>query len=131
MLKAHPNLSAAERDQIVRQLREEVAQLRLRVNVHGDIAASPSPPSTPATQPAAAIPQTAAADATLPFDPCSPNVVAVVRKWAARQLSRHSRQLTARRTCASWPANERLNFDADVSSAARFAPRSSWRPSAG
>src|ERR1700730_5287700 len=48
VLKAHPNLSAAERDRIVRQLREEVAQLRLRVKVDGDIAASPAPPSTPA-----------------------------------------------------------------------------------
>ena len=117
VLKAHPNLSAAERDQIVRQLREEVAQLRLRVNVHGDIAASPSPPSTPATQPAAAIPQTAAADATLPFDPYSPNVVVVVRKSGREAAlaaidSTENLRLLARQ--------QRLNFDTDVSSAAEI-----------
>src|SRR5258706_14580430 len=80
VLKAHPNLSAAERDRIVRQLREEVAQLRLRVKVPGDIAASPGASSTAAAQPAAAIPQPAAGSSGLPFDPYSPNVVVGVRK---------------------------------------------------
>ena len=31
VLKANPNLSADERDQLVRRLRQEVAQLRVRV----------------------------------------------------------------------------------------------------
>jgi hypothetical protein len=84
--KAHPNLSAAERDRIVRQLREDVAQLRLRVKVHEDIAVSVDPP---ATQPAAAIPQSTAASAGLPFDPYSSNVVVVVRK-AGREAGARS-----------------------------------------
>ncbi len=120
VLKAHPNLSAAERDQIVRQLREEVAQLRLRVNVHGDIAASPSPPSTPAAQPAAAKPQTAAADATLPFDPYSPNVVVVVRKSGREAALTALAAIDSTENLRILARLQRLNFDADVSSAAEI-----------
>jgi hypothetical protein len=120
VLKAHPNLSAAGRDQIVRQLREEVAQLRLRVNARGDIAASPSPPSTPAAQPAAAIPQTAAADATLPFDPYSPNVVVVVRKSGREAALAALAAIDSTENLRLLARQQRLNFDTDVSSAAEI-----------
>jgi hypothetical protein len=40
VLKTDPNLIAASRERIVRRLRDEVAQVRLRANAPGDIAAS-------------------------------------------------------------------------------------------
>jgi hypothetical protein len=70
VLKTHPNLSAEERDQLVRRLRQEIAQLRLRAAIPKDIEALPAPAPTPA----AAMPPAA------PFDPFSPNVIVVVRK---------------------------------------------------
>jgi hypothetical protein len=70
VLKTHPNLSAEDRDCLVRRLREDIAQLRLRTAVPRDAeelaAATIVPP-----QPASAAP---------PFDPFSPNVIVVVRK---------------------------------------------------
>jgi hypothetical protein len=69
VLKAHPNLTAEERNRLVQRLRQEIAQLRLRTHARIDAeapvlptAASPPPP------------------ATAPFDPFSPNVIVVVRK---------------------------------------------------
>ena len=94
VLKANPNLSAGERDQLVRKLRQEVAQLRVRIEPRQGgnplpvvaapaeaiapaaarqpppaIAAEPRPPPIPDPVPAPA-----------PFDPFSPNIVVVVRK---------------------------------------------------
>ena len=117
VLKAHPNLSAAERDRIVRQLREEVAQLRLRVKVDGDIAASPDPP---AAQPAAAIPQSTAANAGLPFDPYSPNVVVVVRKSGREAAVAALAAIDSIENLRFLAREQRLNVDADVSSAAEM-----------
>jgi hypothetical protein len=119
VLKAHPNLSAAERDQIVRQLREEVAQLRLRVKVHEDIAVSPGPPPTPDAQPAAAIPQ-AAANAGLPFDPYSPNVVVVVRKSGREAALAALAAIDSTENLRLLAREQRLNVDADISSAAQM-----------
>ena len=120
VLKAHPNLSAAERDRIVRQLREEVARLRLRVKVDGDIAASPDPPSTPAAQPAAAIPQSTAANAGLPFDPYSPNVVVVVRKSGREAAVAALAAIDSTENLRLLAREQRLNVDAVVSSAAEM-----------
>jgi hypothetical protein len=120
VLKAHPNLSAAERDRIVQQLREEVAQLRLRVKVDGDIAASPDPPSTPAAQPAAAIPESTAANSGLPFDPYSPNVVVVVRKSGREAAVAALAAIDSTENLRLLAREQRLNVDADVSSAAEM-----------
>ena len=120
VLKAHPNLSAAERDRIVRQLREEVAQLRLRVKVPGDLAASPDPPSAPAAQPAAAVPQPAAGSAGLPFDPYSPNVVVVVRKSGREAAVAALAAIDSTENLRLLAREQRLNVDADVSSAAEM-----------
>jgi hypothetical protein len=120
VLKAHPNLSAAERDRIVRQLREEVAQLRLRVKVPGDIAASPDPPSTAAAQPAAAVPQPAAGSAGLPFDPYSPNVVVVVRKSGREAAVAALAAIDSIENLRFLAREQRLNVDADVLSVAKM-----------
>jgi hypothetical protein len=75
LLKAHPNLPAEERDQLVRQLRQEIAQLRVRKGVprqdgvaHINVVAPEDGVLSPA-------PTTA----TFDFDPFSPNVIVVVR----------------------------------------------------
>ena len=99
VLKANPNLSADERDQLVRRLRQEVAQLRVRLEPRqgGDprpaVAASAEPvvPATARPPPAIANeapvqlseplpPIPGPTSATEPFDPFSPNIVVVVRK---------------------------------------------------
>ena len=77
VLKAHPNLPAEERDGLVRQLRQEIAQLRLRTPTHK---ATEEPPAaslapTPPPAPAAVSPLAVAS-----FDPFGINVIVVVRK---------------------------------------------------
>ncbi len=102
ILKANPSLSAEERDQLVRRLRQEVAQLRVRLEPREDdesqsvalpaiaVAAefafilqpSPSVAEPPAllADPPAPVAEPLAAIAPEPFDPFSPNIVVVVRK---------------------------------------------------
>jgi hypothetical protein len=74
ILKAYPNLPAEERDRLVVRLRQEIAQLRLRRVVRGEIEApkaeAPKPEAPVAERPAIA-PQ--------PFDPFTPNVIVVLR----------------------------------------------------
>src|SRR6187397_2958247 len=69
VLKAHPNLTAEERDRLVQRLRQEIAQLRLRTHARID-AEAPVPPTAASAPP----------PAKAPFDPFSPNVIVVVRK---------------------------------------------------
>src|SRR6266702_6986593 len=73
VLKAHPSLPAEDRDRVVRQLRQDIAQLRLRTQARMDPEAVPPPgpvlESRPDPPPAAAA-----------FDPFSPNVIVVVRR---------------------------------------------------
>jgi hypothetical protein len=98
VLKANPNLSAGERDQLVRKLRQEVAQLRVRLEPRResdplpDAAASPKPAAATARPPPTiaseapaqlsqpSLPISAPILAAEPFDPFSPNIVVVVRK---------------------------------------------------
>ena len=109
VLKAHPSLSAEERDKLVGRLRAEIAQLRVRVAPYGetDIASRPAQeakrPEVPAasalssislatevtaiaTSPAsrpAQISQPMPTPPALPeatFDPYTPNVIVVVRR---------------------------------------------------
>ena len=99
VLKANPNLSVDERDQLVRKLRQEVAQLRVRLEPRQESTpppaiAAPAEPATAITpQPPAAIaaeppairaeppaPIPEPTPAAEPFDPFSPNIVVVVRK---------------------------------------------------
>lgn len=99
VLKANPNLSADERDQLVRRLRQEVAQLRVRmeprqqsdpppvVSAPAEVVAAVAPlPSAdisveqPATRAELPPPILEPGLAAEPFDPFSPNIVVVVRK---------------------------------------------------
>jgi hypothetical protein len=82
VLKAHPDLSAEERDRLVHRFRHDIAQLRVRVAQRAQVetpaprvpespaeieALTPSPPTPPVKSPPS------------PFDPFSPNVVVVIR----------------------------------------------------
>jgi hypothetical protein len=69
VLKAHPNLPAEERDRLVERLRQDIAQLRLRMQARTNAEVSASPGPAPESPPAVAA-----------FDPFSPNVIVVVRK---------------------------------------------------
>lgn len=95
VLKAHPELSADEREALVHRLRQEVAQLRVRVDARRDggtaraasaepiavVAQSPrtGPPQKTGRRPAAATTERPAAASSAPFDPFSPNVIVVLR----------------------------------------------------
>jgi hypothetical protein len=83
VLKADPNLTTEGRERIVRHLREEIAQVRLRVNAPRDIAASTYVPLETAPRSVEANSQRASANAEQPFDPYTPNVVVVVRKFGS------------------------------------------------
>jgi hypothetical protein len=69
VLKAHPNLPVEERDRLVERLRQDIAQLRLRMQARTQAEVPVSP--LPAPEPPPSL---------VAFDPFSPNVIVVVRK---------------------------------------------------
>jgi hypothetical protein len=86
VFKAYPNLSADERELLVRRLRQEIAQLRLRRGARNEaeLSAAETSASEPAATPEPTRASTAPATgmpalASAPFDPFSPNIIVVVR----------------------------------------------------
>jgi hypothetical protein len=81
VLRAHPSLSPEERDALLRKLRAEVAQVRVRVEprAEGEAAALIGKPAEPTAKPVETV-VPPLAPAAPGFDPYSPNVVVVVRK---------------------------------------------------
>jgi hypothetical protein len=107
VLKAQDALSPADREQLVRRLREDIAQLRLRTAVpkHTEPLPASSPP------PIAAL-------ASPPFDPFSPNVIVVVRQ-SGRQAALEALAAIASLDDLRLLAREqRLALSADVASTA-------------
>ncbi len=87
VLKAHSGLSPADRDILLRKLRGEVAQLRVRLEPRGDaevpiVAGAAAQAAVPEVAPPPAVTKKAARkpSAAPPFDPFSPNVIVVIRK---------------------------------------------------
>jgi hypothetical protein len=85
VLKVCPALSAAERDEVVRRLRLEVAQVRLRLHAKAERKAEPAAPPVQIPQVTTAKVEEAASPPLaptqrIPFDPFSPNVIVVLRK---------------------------------------------------
>ena len=91
VLKASAALSPADRDQLLRKLRSEVAQVRVRLEPREAPEEPPTIIGEPAIRPAALQTGSSGADTavalpgspvttTAPFDPFSPNIVVVVRK---------------------------------------------------
>jgi hypothetical protein len=71
VLKTQPGIAAEERDRLVRRLREDIAQVRVRVAPAAQVEA-PAPAARPPSVEGPLSPPP-------PFDPFSPNVVVVVR----------------------------------------------------
>jgi hypothetical protein len=120
VLKAAPDLTAASKDQILCRLRDEIAQVRLRVKAPDDLPASARVPLGTAAQPVEAISQPASTNAGQSFDPYSPNVVVVVRKFgreAAVQALGAIENIDNLRCLAR---EQRLNVDTSVVSAAEM-----------
>jgi hypothetical protein len=137
VLKANPSLSAEERDQLVRRLRQEVAQLRVRVEARqqGDppavvsalaesVAAITPQPSTDipveqsATRPELPPPILEPALAAAPFDPFSPNIVVVVRKFGRAAALAALDAVDSLDNLRLLAREQRLSVSADLASAA-------------
>jgi hypothetical protein len=129
VLKAFPSISPQERDGLVRRLREEVAQLRVRKVARGDdmvAATAPSPvtapiaaisePPLPAAEPASEPPPVPAAE----FDPYSPNVIVVVRRSGRDAALAALGAIDNLDDLRRLAREQRLAVSADVSSAAEL-----------
>ena len=80
-LKMHANLTAGEREQLVRSLKREIAQLRLRLEPlpHGALRPKPAT-AAPAQTREVTLAGSQCEAAGTRFDPFSPNVVVILRK---------------------------------------------------
>ncbi len=85
VLKAHSGLSPLDRDVLLRKLRREVAQLRVRLEPKADpeipaVAGEPVLAAAQATPSPPAAVRKGKPPVTPPFDPFTPNVIVVIRK---------------------------------------------------
>lgn len=85
VLKAHSGLSPADRDTLLRKLRREVAQLRVRLEPKADtevpaVAGEAVPTDQPTAPPPRATAKKAKPPVAPPFDPFTPNIIVVIRK---------------------------------------------------
>lgn len=137
VLKANPNLSADERDQLVQRLRQEVAQLRVRIEPRRErdpplvviALAEPVVPATARPPPAIAdevraqhseppLPICGPVAAAEPFDPFSPNIVVVVRKSGRAAALAALDAIDSLDNLRLLAREQRLSVGADLASAA-------------
>lgn len=148
VLKANAGLSTEERDQLVRRLRREVAQLRVRVEPRREsnpppvvvaavdsTAITPQPPAAIAAEPpaihaeppapipevpvaVASVAESPAARAPEPFDPFSPNIVVVVRKFGRAAALAALDAVDSLDNLRLLAREQRLSVSADLASAA-------------
>jgi hypothetical protein len=112
VLKEQPSLGADARERLVRRLRQEIAQLRLRRAVGGDTQTPPPPPvAREALPPVPASP---------PFDPLSPNVIVVVRKSGREGALAALGMIESPDDLRLLAREQRLAVGADLSSAAEL-----------
>lgn len=110
LLKAYAGLSPEERDRVVRQLREEIAQLRVRLQSSDAPLDLPSPPAVAIASPAA--------NPARPFDPFAPNVVVVLRTLGRDAVLAALAAIDSTEDLRLLAREQRLNVASDVSSAA-------------
>ena len=120
VLKADPNLTTEGRERIVRHLRDEIAQVRLRVNARRDIAASTYVPFETAPRPTEAKLPRASANGEQSFDPYSPNVVVVVRKFGSETAIAALGAIESIENLRHLAREQRLNVEGAVLSAAEI-----------
>ncbi|HEX2335238.1 MAG TPA: hypothetical protein VHI72_02065 [Hyphomicrobiaceae bacterium] len=133
VLRAHPSLPAAERDQLMQRLKREIAQLRVRSERLGEGAAacrptaaakqanklgSPAPakggaPAQPGVDPLAFV-------AKEPFDPFSPNVIVVLRTAGRGPALAALASIDSVDQLRLLAREQRLNVRSDLSSAAEL-----------
>ncbi len=124
VLKDHPSLTAEERAQLLARLREEVAQVRLRVLPEQRPA--PQQPAKPRTMPSAVqtvdVPQPAPVEAVAvpsvpPFDPFSPNIVVVLRRSGRAAALAELEAIASADDLRLLAREQRLSVAADLTSA--------------
>jgi len=139
VLKAHPDLPAGERDKLLRRLRQEVAQLRVRVELRqeGDpppvaaVLAEPAVAANARPAPAFAIeaaarfsdpspPVSEQAPVAQPFDPFSPNVIVVLRKSGRDAVLAALGAIDSPDNLRLLAREQRLTISADASSLAEL-----------
>jgi hypothetical protein len=120
VLKADPNLTTEGRERIVGHFRNEIAQVRLRVKVPRDIAASTYVPLETAPRRVEANSQRASANAEQPFDPYSPNVVVVVRKFGSETAIAALGAIDSIENLRYLACEQRLNVEGGILSAAEM-----------
>jgi hypothetical protein len=142
VLKAHPNLSAAERDQLLARLKAEIAQLRVRLEprqASDAPAAAPvevpaptlPPPVAIAAEPLSALDEPAPAEpapiielpvavSPEPFDPFSPNIVVVVRTQGCDAALAALDVIDSVDNLRLLAREQRLSVSADLASAAEM-----------
>jgi hypothetical protein len=120
VLKTCASLSAEERDHVVRRLRQEIAQLRLRVVLapagQPELPQAPLP-AEPARSPD---PEPAAVTCPTPFDPYSPNVIVVLRKGGRDAALRALNEIDCLDNLRLLAREQRLSVSAELCSAAEL-----------
>jgi hypothetical protein len=126
VLKDHPSLSAEERARLLARLREEVAQVRLRVLAERQATATrpvevqPAPPApvqpVDAPEPAPA-PVEFAAPPAPPFDPFTPNIVVVLRRSGRAAVLAELEAIASVDNLRLLAREQRLSVDAELTSA--------------
>lgn len=126
VLKEHPSLTAEERAQLLARLRQEVAQVRLRVLPEQRPA--PPQPAEPRTMPSAVqtadVPQAPPAAVEVvavppppPFDPFSPNIVVVLRRLGRAAALAELEAIASADDLRLLAREQRLSVAADLTSA--------------
>ena len=110
-LKTYASFSAEEREHLVRRLRQEIAQLRLRV-----VVAPAEQPKLPA-EPAGSPDPEPTATSPPPFDPYSPNVIVMLRKGGREAVLRALNEIDSLDNLRLLAREQRLSVSAEVSSA--------------
>jgi hypothetical protein len=120
-LKTHSNLTAEQREQLVRSLKREIAQLRLRLEPLPAGALSPPPAAAAAMhtrEETTAGAQPAVASAR--FDPFSPNVVVILRTSGRAAALAALATIDREEHLRLLAREQRFNVGADVASLAEL-----------
>jgi hypothetical protein len=118
-LKTHSNLTSEHREQLVRSLKREIAQLRLRLE---PLPAAALPPAAAAAMPTREEPSTRAQSAVpgASFDPFSPNVVVILRMSGRAAVLAALAAIDKEEHLRLLAREQRLNVGADVASLAEL-----------
>jgi hypothetical protein len=118
-LKTHSNLTSEHREQLVRSLKREIAQLRLRLE---PLPAAAPPPAAAAAMPTREEPSTRAQSAVpgASFDPFSPNVVVILRMSGRAAVLAALAAIDKEEHLRLLAREQRLNVGADVASLAEL-----------